>query len=60
MAHLLGPVLKAPAEQTVREALCEHPQELAELLYWSRIGDLDRAAVNRALAARFCPRKDSA
>jgi hypothetical protein len=60
MAHLLGPVLEAPAEQTVREALGEHQQELAELLYWSRIDDCDRPAVNWALAAWFCPRKDSA
>jgi hypothetical protein len=49
MAELTTLLLDAPPGSTVREVLGEAAEELPELLYWSRIDRLDRAAVNRAL-----------
>ncbi len=50
MAELTTLLLDAPQDNTVREVLGEAVEELPDLLYWSGIDRLDRAAVNRGLA----------
>jgi hypothetical protein len=49
MAELTTLLLDAPPDSTGRGVLGEAVEELPELLYWSRVDCLDRAAVNRAL-----------
>jgi hypothetical protein len=49
MAELLAPLLDGADEDTLRDHLDEHREEMAALLRWGRIDDFDRAAVDHAL-----------